>query len=187
MKKILCIYGLPAAGKTTQAELIGKKYNFKQFGMGDRLRAEVQSGSELGQTVKKFLDAGALITDDLMEQVIRSSDVVADSDGVIFDGFPRIISQAAMLEKVTKDLGLDFVGYFYLNVKPDTAISRIKARAELTHRPDDEDPKVVRNRMDVFAKESIALIEHYKNMGKLIEIDGEQSIEEVFAEIEKHL
>lgn len=187
MKKILCLYGLPAAGKTTQAELIAAKYNFKQFGMGDRLRAEAQSGSELGKTIKTFLDAGALITDDLMEQVIKSSDILANSDGVIFDGFPRILSQASMLEKVTKDLNLDFVGYFYLNISPDTAISRIKARAEITHRPDDEDPAVVRNRLGVFAKESVALIEHYRNQGKLVEIDGEKNIEEVFAEIEKHL
>lgn len=188
MQKIFCIYGLPASGKTTQAEKLAKTFNFQQFGMGDRLRAEIESGSELGKQLKDCVTQGVLVSDELMGNVIRNSNIVSgENAGTIFDGFPRIISQAKMLEKIIDEAGLDFVGFFYLKVTPETAIKRIEERAKLTHREDDENPEAVKNRIDTFKKESIALIEFYKEKNKLIEIDGEMSIEEVYKEIEKYL
>ena len=105
----------------------------------------------------------------------------------IFDGFPRIISQAKMLDEISDNLGQIVDKFFYLKIKPETALARIAARAELTGRADDKDADAVRNRLGVFEKESSSLIDYYKQKGILVEIDGEMSIEAVYEEIKKHL
>ncbi len=187
MGKIICIYGLPACGKTTQADLMRKEFGFIQFGMGDRLRDEIASGSELGQKIKKFVDQGILITDDLMEEVIKNVGEQIKENGIIFDGFPRMISQAKMLEKIAGELGEEINKFFYLKISPETALARIAARAELTGRADDKDEDAVKNRLGVFERESKILLDYYGKNGKLVEIDGELSIEDVYQEIKKSL
>ncbi len=187
MGKIICLYGLAACGKTTQAEKLSKELGFWQFGMGDRLRAEIQSGSELGQKVKTYVDQGILITDELMAEVIKNVGDKAKAQGIIFDGFPRMISQAKMLDQVMQEMDIELAGFFYLKISTELAVQRITARAEIENRPDDKDPAVVKNRLDVFAQESVPLLEYYRQKNKLVELDGNKSIEEVFAEIKKHL
>ena len=187
MGKIICLYGLPACGKTTQAEKIKEEFNFVQFGMGDRLREEVATGSDLGKEIKKFVDAGTLITDELMFQVIKNVGDKIKEQGIIFDGFPRKISQAIMLEEIASELNEDISRFFYLKVSPETALKRIAARAELTNRDDDKDEDAVRNRLGVFEKESKLLIDYYTKKGVLVEIDGELSINEVYQKIKDNL
>ncbi|MBN2854105.1 nucleoside monophosphate kinase [Patescibacteria group bacterium] len=187
MGKIICLYGLPACGKTTQAELIKNEFGFIQFGMGDRLREEIASGSELGQKIKTFVDEGILITDDLMAEVIKNVSSRIKENGIIFDGFPRMISQAKMLERIGAELGEEIYKFFYLKVSPEEALRRIAARAELTGRADDKDEDAVKNRLGVFERESKILLDYYGQSGKLVEINGELSIEEVFNEIKNNL
>ncbi len=187
MKKIISLYGPAAAGKTTQADLLCKKYGFRQFGMGDTLRAEIASGSELGAEIKKSVDAGVLIPDELMIQILKKIGSDIKETGIVFDGFPRMISQAEMLDKIVRENESDIDLFILLNISFEEAQKRIGERAEKTGRADDKDLKVVENRLDVFRQESIPLISHYKERGKFVEINGEMSIEDVFKEIEKHL
>ncbi|MEI7620624.1 MAG: nucleoside monophosphate kinase [Candidatus Falkowbacteria bacterium] len=187
MGKIICLYGLPACGKTTQAELMTKEFGWMQFGMGDRLRAEIESGSELGQKIKSYVDQGILITDDLMSEVIKHVGKDIKEKGIIFDGFPRMISQAIMLDAIADELNLNVDAFVYLKISPEEALRRIEARSQTGNRADDKDASAIKNRMGVFNQESTILMEHYKAQGKLIEIDGELSIEEVYTEIKKHL
>lgn len=189
MKKIISIYGRAAAGKTTQADLLADKYGFHQFGMGDRLREEIESESELGKKIKPFVDEGVLIPDELMEKVLGNVFVEAKNSGLMFDGFPRIIGQAKMMQNALTQSGSEFDVMFYLNVSTEEAIRRIQLRAEAGGREDDKNPEVVRTRLAVFDQESTAVLDFYRQHGKLIEIDGEKSIEEIFeiicTEIEK--
>lgn len=187
MPKIISLYGLPACGKTTQAELLAKEFGLIQFGMGDRLRSEIESGSELGQKVKSYVDGGILITDELMAEVIKHVGNDIKNSGVVFDGFPRIISQAEMLNEIAAELNLEVNAFFYLKISPAEALRRIEARSKTNSRADDKDAAAIKNRMGVFNQESSILIDYYRAQGKLIEIDGELSIEEVYAEIKKHL
>jgi len=187
MGKIICLYGLAACGKTTQADLIHAEFDLFQFGMGDRLREEIASGSKLGQEIKTYVDAGTLISDELMGKVISTVGDKIKESGIVFDGFPRIISQAQMLDEISASLGQEVDKFFYLKIKPETALARIAARAELTGRADDKDADAVSNRLGVFEKESNSLIDYYTKKGILVEIDGEMSIEEVYEEIKKHL
>lgn len=187
MGKIICLYGLPACGKTTQAEKINQEFSYIQFGMGDRLRDEIASGSSLGQEIKKFVDLGQLIPDELMEQIIKNVGEKIKDNGIIFDGFPRMMSQARMLEKIGQELNQEINKFIYLKVKPETALKRIEARAEISGRSDDKDAEAIKSRLDAFNRESKILLEYYGQNNKLVEIDGELSIEEVYQEIKKHL
>lgn len=187
MKNIISLYGLPACGKTTQAEKLFKKFGLYQFGMGDKIRAEIQSGSELGQKIKVMNDAGILVPDELMIEIIRHCGNQAKATGIIFDGFPRIVSQAQMLDKILNEAGLKIDKFFYLKISQEEAVRRIDKRAELTGRADDKDSDVVNNRIVVFKEQSSILIDYYRQQNKLVEIDGERDIEKVFLEICSHL
>lgn len=187
MKKILSLYGLPACGKTTQAEKLIKDFGLIQFGMGDRLRDEIASGSDLGQRIKSYVDQGILIDDKLMSEVISSVGEEIKEHGIVFDGFPRMVSQANMLDNIANNLGLEVSAFVYLKLSTKEALKRIKLRSKDGGRADDKDPQAVANRLAVFERESIPLLEYYKSKGKLIEIDGELSVEEVYSNIKRAL
>ena len=170
MKKIISIYGRAASGKTTQADLLVEKYDFHQFGMGDRLRAEIESGSPLGQEIKPFVEAGALIPDELMEKVLGNVFVQERESGLLFEGFPRMISQVEMMVQALEESDSNLDAVFYLKISTEEAIRRIQARAEITGRDDDKDPEAIRTRLEVFEQESPAVLDFYRQNGKLVEI-----------------
>lgn len=187
MKKVIVLYGRPAAGKTTQADLLAKKYGYYQFGMGDRLRAEINSGSELGQKIQATVASGLLVSDELIAGVLHNIQEPAQETGIIFDGFPRMTPQAELLDKIVAEVGLKVDLFILLNITTEEAEKRIATRAALTGRADDKDKAVVGNRLDVFRKESQPLIERYTALGSFVEIDGSQAIEKVFTDIESYL
>lgn len=187
MSKIICLYGLPASGKTTQTEKLVQKFKLIQFGMGDRLRAEIKSGSELGQKIKNYVSQGTLITDELMAQVITNIGQEIKDHGIVFDGFPRMLSQAKMLEKIADRFNLEIDTFFYLKISSETALKRIAARAQVSGRSDDQDIVAIKNRLETFNKESAILIDYYRSQNKLIEIDGELEIEAVYKIIKQSL
>lgn len=187
MKKIITFYGQPGCGKSTQVEILAEKYGFLKFGMGERLRAEINSGSNLGQQIKPYVDGGTLIPDDLMIEIIKNIGQKSGPVGIIFDGFPRIVSQAKMLAKIAAELNLEIGNFFYLRLRPEQALKRITARAKLSDRGDDASPEAIHNRFTVFERESASLLEYYRTAGKLIEIDAALSIEAVNTEIKENL
>jgi adenylate kinase len=167
--------------------MLAEKYGFFRFGMGDKLREEIESGSSLGQKIKPFVDEGTLIPDDLMIQVIKNIAEKATESGILFDGFPRIVAQAEMLEKLASEIGLEMGNLYYLRLKPEESLKRIKARSKMGKRSDDASPKAIKNRFAIFERESKPLLEYYRTRGKLIEIDGALKIDETQAEIIKSL
>jgi adenylate kinase len=183
MKKIISLYGLPACGKTTQAEKLCAKYGFYLFGMGEKIRAEINAGTELGKKIEIMHDSGVLIPDDSMIQIIRNCGGQAAKTGMVFDGFPRMVSQAEMLDQVLAEAGLMIDKFFYLQISRAEAVNRINKRAALTGRVDDKNLDAVNNRLGVFTEQSSALIYYYLKQNKLVEINGEKNIEEVFTEI----
>ena len=187
MKKVISIYGLPASGKTTQAEKLNQEFGWIQFGMGDRLREEIASGSELGKEIEKSVSAGVLIPDELMIQIIKNLGPQIKEHGIIFDGFPRMYSQTLMSEEILKEIDMEFDKFFLLEVSAEEALRRIEARSATSGRADDKDADAIKNRMGVFERESKILIDYYQKIGKLVIINGELSIDEVYEEIKKHL
>ena len=118
-----------------------------------------------------------------MIQIIKNCGEQAKETGMIFDGFPRMISQAEMLEKILTEEKLTIDKFIYLKISREEAIKRLNARAAITGRADDTDIDAVNNRFGVFQEQSTGLINYYREQGKLVEVDGEKSIEEVYKEI----
>jgi adenylate kinase len=183
MNKIISLYGLPACGKTTQAEKLAKKFGLYHFGMGNKIRAEIQSGSDLGKKIQVMNDAGVLIPDELMIEIVKNCGKQAKETGMVFDGFPRMVSQAEMLDKILTEVGTKIDKFFYLKISREEAVKRLNARAAITGRADDTDIDAINNRFGVFQEQSAALMDYYSQQNKLVEIDGEKSIEEVYKEI----
>ena len=183
MGKIIIMYGLPAAGKTTQAKLIAEKYGLYHFAMGEKLREQIASGSELGQKIKSTVDSGLLVSDELILEVLRDVKNQAVETGIVFDGFPRIIDQAILLDQMLAEVKLEVNALCLLKVSSDEAERRINDRIAAQNRGDDKDKSVVINRMNVFLKESAPLSAHYQDKNKFYELDGEEPIEIIFKKL----
>ena len=125
----MIILGPPGAGKGTQCERLVENFGVVQLSTGDMLRTEVKSGSELGQTAKKIMDAGDLVPDDLIISMISSQiDQHSDAKGVILDGFPRTTAQAEALDVMLSDKNLNMDHVVQLEVDEDAIVERISGR-----------------------------------------------------------
>lgn len=183
MGKIVIMYGLPAAGKTTQAKKIAEKYGLYHFIMSDKLRELAASGSELGNTIKEMMAAGALVPDEIIMEAIRDVKPKALENGIVFDGFPRLLNQGQMLEQMLSEINLKVDAMILLKVGADEVRSRIGERAAVENRVDDNNKDVVENRINIFLKESIPLTDHYRKLSKLHELNGEEEIDNIFEKI----
>jgi adenylate kinase len=201
----LVIFGPPSAGKGTQAQRLSKKYGIPQIATGDLLREHVAKKTPIGIKVKEILDAGKLGPDDLIVQIIKDRVSQPDcTNGYLLDGFPRTMNQAKELEKMTD---IDLV----LNIGVDTEVlveravgrricpkcaavyhiifnppkqPRIcdKCGSQLIQRDDDKE-ETVRKRLKVYQDQTAPLIDHYRKMGKIMDIDGSLGIDGVFEQM----
>lgn len=206
MKNIVLL-GAPGAGKGTQAALIANEYNIPHISTGDILRKNIKEGTELGKQAKSYIDAGQLVPDSLVIDIV--ADRLGQDDaknGYILDGFPRTIAQAEALDKVaTIDVVLD------IEVPFETIIERLGGRlvclcGETSHvswlgdsrvcpkcgeemyvRQDDK-PETVKARLAVYEKQTAPLVEYYGKKGNLVGVDASVgSVEDVFEKVKKVL
>lgn len=206
----LILIGPPGAGKGTQADVLSKKLNIPQISTGDILREAVKRGTPVGLKAKSFMDAGALVPDDIIIGVIVERLERDDCDkGYILDGVPRTIAQAEALD--ARDIVIDFA--LSIEVPDEVIIERLGGRrvcpacgatfhvlsnppkkegicdacgAALIIRKDD-DPETIRNRLLTFHKETAPLVEYYDAQGKLKRVAGDISVAETTAYISEML
>ena len=183
MKKVIVIYGLPASGKSTQAKLLEKKYGWQHFSMGEKLRALIKSGSDIGAKAKDIVENGLLVPDDIILAALGPVAEQAQSTGIVFDGFPRKQEQAQILDKLLADTSAKVSACLLLEVSGETVQKRINGRLSVEARSDDQDSAVVKNRVEVFEQESLPLCAYYEAQNKLYRLDGEKSVEEIFEKI----
>jgi adenylate kinase len=181
----LILFGPPGAGKGTQAKILQNQWGLKQLSTGDMLRATAEDGSELGQRCKVIMDQGNLVTDDIVVGIIAERlDSQDSADGVVFDGFPRTIAQAEALDSMllSRSLCIDVV--IELRVRDEVLVDRIVQRSRETGggRADDT-PETLRNRLVVYHKNTLPLLDFYRAQGKLEVVDGMVPIPEVSAKI----
>ncbi|UDF04323.1 adenylate kinase [Asticcacaulis sp. AND118] len=183
----LILFGPPAAGKGTQAKRLVVAHNMVQLSTGDMLRAAIASGSELGQKVKSIIDTGGLVSDDIVIDLIKTNLPAAEAaGGAIFDGFPRTVAQAEALDAMLAARGASIDIVVRLKVDDDALIERIEKRFAEQGRTDDN-PESYKVRLAAYNAQTAPLLPYYSAQGKLVEVDGMGSVEEVSARIEAAL
>jgi len=176
------IFGPPAAGKGTQAALLKEHLGVPHVSTGDMFRAHLKGETDLGRQVKDILAAGKLVPDSVTNQMVAVRLAEADvREGVLLDGFPRNVTQAAWLDGYLAARGQSLAGVVVLTVPDDELKRRLASRAEKEGRSDDADPAVIQNRIDTYRDQSAPCIEYYREQGSvpIHEIDGVGAIDEV--------
>ncbi|MCI7403117.1 adenylate kinase [Pyramidobacter sp.] len=210
----IILVGPPGAGKGTQAEKIVAKYGVAHISTGDILRANVTAGTELGRKAKSFMDAGALVPDDVIVGMMRGR--LAENDcrkGFILDGFPRTVPQAEALTALLAEMGIELDGVILLDVDDETVVERLCGRrmckkcgrifhvsfkpsakgdrcdscdGELYQRDDDRE-EVIRQRLAVYHDQTAPLVDYYGKAGLLLRIDAAEAGDQVLSRIEAML
>ncbi len=182
----LLIFGPPGAGKGTQADRIAKKYKLTHLSSGDILRVELKNG-ERGAKIKKYLDAGKLVPDSLIIEIMDQAVLKnTKKSGFIFDGYPRTIKQAKAMDSFFKKNKITLNAVINLKLGEAEAVKRALSRGQTSGRSDDN-IKTLRARLVVYRTQTAPLLEYYKAQKKVINIDGRPKIETVFKEIEERL
>ena len=181
----LILFGPPGAGKGTQAKILIDKFNIAQISTGDMLREEVSSNSDLGKTAKSIMDKGDLVSDEIIMSMIEKRITKADcKNGFILDGFPRTLKQAENLDYILNNMNLKINIVIEINVDEDLLLKRIINRAsESKNIRDDDNSDILNNRVMVYKKDTLPVLNYYKDLNKLKTVDGMQSIEKVSADI----
>ena len=163
----IVIFGAPGSGKGTQSERIVEKFGINHISTGDVLRAEIKKGTELGKTAKGYIDQGQLLPDELIIDILASTlDSFKESEGVIFDGFPRTIAHAEALKKMLAE----------------ELMTRLIKRGQESGRADDNE-ETIKKRLVVYHSQTAPLIDWYKNEGKYQHIHGLGTMDAIFADI----
>jgi adenylate kinase len=183
----ILLLGPQGSGKGTQAKRIAAEYGLAHIATGDMLREAIAAETPLGLVVKPIYDAGELVPDELMVDLIRGRICQDDAlDGFILDGFPRTMRQAEALDAMLKDIGRALTLVFELQVPEEVCVARMLKRAAEEGRTDDS-REAIRTRLERYYEETEPLIEHYRVTGKVVGIHGDRAVNEVFADIQSVL
>lgn len=177
----IVLFGPPGAGKGTQAEKIIEKYQLIHLSTGDILRAELAAQTPLGQEAKKFMDKGELLPDKVVIEMIGSKiEKSHDSNGFIFDGFPRTTAQAEALDILLHKKNTPISIMLSLEVEKNELVKRLLGRGQVSGRSDDQDESIIENRIKVYNNETTPVKGFYEKQGKYRAIDGMGTIDEIF-------
>jgi adenylate kinase len=189
----IVMFGPPGAGKGTQAKILQEKRGLPQLSTGDMLRAAIAAKSELGRKVEAILAKGDLVSDEIVIGIIDERLNKPDAaKGAVFDGFPRTIPQAEALDRLMASRGKQINVVIELKVDEAVLLGRAEQRVKDTlaqggtPRPDDT-PETVKNRLDVYRKNTAPLVAYYAQQGKVVTVDGMAPIGDVTAAIAKAL
>jgi adenylate kinase len=189
----LIFLGPPGAGKGTQAARLVVKHGIPQLSTGDMLRAAVAAGTPVGQKAKAVMDAGGLVSDEIVIGIVADRIEEADAQkGFILDGFPRTVAQAEALDQMLAGKGLKLDTVLELEVDQSILVNRIIKRAadaKAAGQPvrKDDDPDVFKQRLDAYNRDTAIVAPYYRQRGQLVAIDGMKSIVQVSAEIDSAL
>ena len=204
----IILLGAPGAGKGTQAAVLAEHYNIPTISTGNIIREALRNGTEMGQKAKSFMDAGQLVPDEVVIGIVKERLAEDDcKDGFILDGFPRTIPQAEALDK----MGINIEYVVDIEVSDERIINRLSGRrvceecgrpyhlvnlkpkkegvcdacgGTLVQRKDDH-IDTIKNRLEIYHKETEPLVEYYKNQGKLQTVHGSDSVEDTMADMMK--
>ena len=175
----LIIIGAPGSGKGTQAELIQKHFGLRHFSTGAQIRKEIAAGTEVGMQAKDCVERGQLVSDELINKIVDKA-ISEDHEGIIFDGYPRSIVQEETLDQLlNKYREAPIRAFIYLDVRKELLLERVLERGKISGRSDDT-PEVFEDRYKAYLAETEPLVESYRKKGILVEVDGNDTIENIF-------
>jgi len=175
------IFGPPGSGKGTQSVRLAEKFNLLHLSTGDMLRAEIAAGTELGRRMSAIMAKGELVPDEVVIEMIASKiDGAKGYAGFLYDGFPRTVAQAVALEKMLNQRGMKIDCMLVLEVDRDELVKRLVLRAEQSGRPDDKDPAVIDNRIEVYREKTEPIINYFRGKGIYQPVNGVGDIEDIF-------
>lgn len=204
----IVLLGAPGAGKGTQAQRLVADYGVAHISTGDLLRAAVKALSELGVAAKKYMDAGELVPDQLVIDLVKERLAADDAQkGFILDGFPRNTTQAVTLDTELAAMGRELDGALLVDVPAEVIIDRLSSRrtcrdcgytagpdttvcpscAGEMYQRDDDKPETIKNRLDVYEKNTSPLVEYYRGQGILKVVDGNRDIDLVYTDVKAEL
>lgn len=179
----LVLLGAPGSGKGTQATRLEQHLQVPHITTGGLLRGAVAARTPLGQVVGPIMAAGNLVSDELMLGVLEERFAEPDTrNGFILDGYPRNLAQARALDSLLERIGQPMDIAVQLDVDPELLVQRLAGRAQAEGRADDS-PEAVRNRLKVYEQQTAPVVDFYRNLGKLVHLDGVGSLDQVFTRI----
>ena len=200
----IVLLGAPGSGKGTQAQKLVAEYGFAHISTGDLLRAAIKEGSKLGKKAKGYMDAGQLVPDALVVDLVKERLEADDAQkGFILDGFPRNTAQAVTLDSELAAMGRTLDAALLVSVEPSVIVERLSSRrtcrscgytapagvdtcprcgGEMYQRDDDK-PETIQHRLDVYESQTAPLVEYYKGSSILKEVDGDRPVDEVYADV----
>ncbi len=204
----IVLLGAPGAGKGTQGQKLVEEYGIAHISTGDLLRAAVKAQSELGKKAKEYMDAGQLVPDQLVIDLVKERLAQPDAQkGFMLDGFPRNIAQAETLDGELKDMGVELDAALLVDVPFDVIVERLSSRrtcracgytapagtdvcprcgGEMYQRDDDK-PETIAKRLDTYQNQTQPLIDYYEGHGILKAVDGNRAVDEVYVDVKKVL
>lgn len=204
----LIFLGPPGAGKGTQSKLLTKRFGARHISTGDILREHIAAGTELGVLAERYMHRGELVPDDLILKMIEA-EVEKSPRGFIMDGFPRTVAQAEAFDELLEQKGVALDAVVLFDVDRDTLVTRLTGRwtnprtgksynaftnpppgpgmrdedgTELIQREDDK-AETVRKRLDVYQEQTEPLVAYYRQLGKLLRVNGLAPVDEVTRQI----
>lgn len=187
----IVLFGPPGSGKGTQAQFLIDQFNLKQISTGDLFRYNMKNDTELGKLAKSYIDKGELVPDQVTtDMLIDEVKKPTETNGFIFDGYPRTANQTQALENIVKDeLNDDISVCLSLVVDDEILVQRLLKRGETSGRTDDSNEEIIRNRIKEYYAKTAEVAELYKQQGKYVEVNGVGEIDEIkeklFAEVQK--
>ena len=204
----IVLLGAPGSGKGTQAQKLVAEYGFAHISTGDLLRAAIKAGTKLGKKAKGYMDAGQLVPDELVVDLVKERLEADDAQkGFILDGFPRNTAQAVTLDSELAAMGRTLDAALFIAVEPDVIVERLSSRrtcrgcgytapagvdvcprcgGEMYQRDDDK-PETIQHRLDVYQTQTSPLIEYYRGHSILKEVDGDRPVDEVYVDVKSLL
>ena len=183
----IILFGPPGAGKGTQSKHLVKKLNGFQISTGDMLREEIKNNSNIGKQIINDMNEGKFVSDEIVNKLIVN--VISDpgkKNNLIFDGYPRSLSQAKNLDLLLNDLNIKIDFIFFLNVDKNTIIKRIEKRKILEKRSDDDSSTLIK-RHETYMETTKPVLDFYSKNTNFNEIDGSLKIDEITGKIDKIL
>ena len=180
----IVLFGPPGAGKGTQSQNLIQKYALVHLSTGDILRAEISNGTPLGLEAKKLMDQGILVPDEVVIGMIANQlDQNKNANGFIFDGFPRTVAQAEALDQLLTSRNTQISGMIALEVDEVELEKRLLARGKESGRPDDQNPEIIKKRVQEYTAKTAPVANYYQSQNKFYSVKGIGSIEEIFTDI----